>query len=1289
MVALFTLVAEHLSTQGRGSGGGLSTVWIDGREAVEGEVIVRYRAEAGALGRQRAEFEVDSDAVEPIGRRGARRVRSRRLGTRAMLEALRANPDVDYAEPNYIIRLAAVPGDPSFGNLWGLFNSGQTIAGVAGTAGADINAPAAWNFTTGSRSNVIGVVDTGIDYHHPDLAANIWTAPRAFAVVVSGLVINCAAGSRGFNAINNTCNPMDDHAHGTHVAGTIGAVGNNGIGVTGVNWVASMMGLKFLSAAGSGTTSDAIKAIEFAIQAKAVLGADANVRVLSNSWGGGSYSVSLANQIEAANNADMLFVAAAGNDGLNNDIYPHYPSSYTNTNVVSVLSSTNRDQRSGFSNYGVTSVDLGAPGSAILSTTPSNTYSSYNGTSMATPQVSGAAALILSACPMNTATLKSLLLSSVDLPASLAGLTASGGRLDVGNAVQSCTVGQPSLTASIVNRTVTAIVSNGPGNVDDRLELYCPAGSADGAPFDFKYLNGLATPPATGLTAATVTLTAPSAGGQTCQVRMFANINGNRVKLATSNNVMVPAVPASLTVNTPSVNPGGTISVTVADGPRGTTDWVGLYAAGAPDSSFVQWNFLNGLKSAPATGIGAATLQFAAPATAGTYEARFFANNTYQRLATSAAISVAGQPSLTINDVSITEGNSGVVNAVFTVTLSPVNAAQTVTVNYATANGSGTAGIDYVATSGTLTFAPSVATQTISVPVNGDLTAESNETFFVNLSNSANAAIGDAQGQGTIVTDEAPPGPSITLQSASVAPGGTINFTVANGPANPTDWFGVFAAGAVDSSYQQWFYLNGLKTAPATGLSNASLQVVAPQTAGTYNIRLFANNGSTKLATSAAITVAAQPTLTIDDVSVNEGDAGSVNAIFTVALAPVNTSQTVTVAYTTADGTATTAGSDYSAASGTLTFAPGESTQTIVVSINGDATLEPNESFAVNLSNVANAALGDTQGVGTIRNDDGPAGPSITLQSSNVPPGGTINFTVSNGPGNATDWVSLALANAGDATPIRWMYLNGQTTPPGSGSTNSSLSFPAPATPGQYNVRLFANNTYTKVATSPTVVVASQPMLTINDVTIVEGNSGSANATFTVTMSPVNSAQAVTVDYATANGSATTANNDYGAATGTLTFAPNVATQTIIVPVIGDTDIENNETFFVNLSNAANALVGDAQGLGTITSDDVPAGPSVGITTPNVQSGGTISFTVNNGPANTTDWVALHPAGAPDSTYVKWLYLNGSNVPPATGLSNASLQLPANVAPGTYNIRFFANNGFTKLATSATITITP
>ena len=797
---------------------------------------------------------------------------------------------------------------------------------------------------------------------------------------------------------------------------------------------------------------------------------------------------------------------------------------------------------------------------------------------------------------MDTASLKSLLLSTVDRPAALVGFTQTGGRLDVNTAIQAC-----------------------------RAALGPPA----------------------------------------------------------------------ITVNTHVVSPGGIIALPGRERPWqcDRLDWL-LRAAGADDRAYQQWSFLNGAHSLPASGRRNASLQLTAPQTPGTYEIRWFSNGGYNKLATSSAIAVQPQPTLTIDDVSVTEGNSGTVNATFTVTMSPVNPSQTVTVGYGTSSGTASGISDYVVTIGTLTFAPSVGTRTITVPVRGDTTIEPNENFFVNLSNAVNAAIGDAQGMGTIVSDDAPPSPAITLSTATVNPGGTINFQVVNGPGNALDWVGFYAAGADARAYQQWTFLNGAQSPPVSGLTTATLRVTAPQTPGTYELRWFASGGYTSLATSAAITVQVQPTLTINDVSLDEEDGGTTTATFTVTLSPVSPTQTVTAVYATTNGTATTANGDYVAAGGTVTFAPSVATQTITVTINGDTTLEPDETFFMNLSGPVNAGIGDAQGVALVRNDDAPPGAAVTIPTLNVSPGALIPFTVSNGPGNTLDWVAFYAAGGDDRAYQQWQFLNGTQSLPASGRTSAALQFTAPQTPGTYNIRFFANGGYTWLATSATITVGTpSPTLTINDVSVTEANSGSLNATFTVTISPVNASQTVTVGYATANGTATAADNDYLAAGGTLTFAPSVATQTITVPVLGDTAVEVNETFVVNLSNATEAVIGDAQGSGTIVNDDVPpCSPCAAITVQSVtvNAGGTINFQVVDGPGNVGDWVGLYAVGAADrGEYLQWKYLNGSQSPPASGLTNASLQLVAPLTPGTYNVRWFANHIYTKLATSVTITVLP
>jgi subtilisin family serine protease len=441
--ALF--VARPVSIVGQGPAS--AHTLIRGRRAIAGDVLVKFRRTLHQDEQDWIKKQVNGDRNERVGGSGVRLIHSKSQDTESLLNFLQHHPDVVYAEPNYVIQASTVPNDTRFGELWGLLNSA--------TPGADIGATLAWSASTGSTASVIGVVDSGIDYTHPDLAANIWSAPQAFTVTVAGwLPITCAAGTHGFNAISNTCDPMDNNNHGTHVAGTIGAVGNNGSGVAGVNWSASMMALKFLDSSGNGTTDKAINAIDFAIQVKATLGT--NVRVLSNSWGGGGFSQALVDEINRANSADMLFVASAGNSGTNNDTTPFYPASYTAPNILSVTATDSADQRWSSGNYGATTVHLGAPGVSILSTIIGGNYAYATGTSMATPHVAGAAALLLSRCTLDTPNLKSYLLNNVDLIPAMSGVTSSGGRLNVNKALQACIANNQSTAVRLTTFTAAA-----------------------------------------------------------------------------------------------------------------------------------------------------------------------------------------------------------------------------------------------------------------------------------------------------------------------------------------------------------------------------------------------------------------------------------------------------------------------------------------------------------------------------------------------------------------------------------------------------------------------------------------------------------------------------------------------------------------------------------------------------------------------------------------------------------------------------------------------------------------
>jgi subtilisin family serine protease len=345
--------------------------------------------------------------------------------------------EVEYAEPNYDIELDAsegplvpvLPHDPQFNDQWALANSGQR----GGKEGADISATLAWATTTGSDKVVVAVLDSGVDYTHEDLAGNMWIRPATMAPYQDN-ELGTIDDENGFNAIDRASDPMDENGHGTHCAGIIGAEGENNIGIAGVNWKVQIMPLKFMNAGGFGTTKDAIEAINYVIDRKK---AGVNVRIISASWGSTQRSRALEEVIRKAYENDILFVAAAGNATTNNDRNPHFPSSYNVPNVVSVAALDRHDQLASFSNYGVKSVAIGAPGVDILSTWLGNGYEEKSGTSMATPVVAGVAALIVAENPrMSVDELKKKLLDSSDPIVALKGKTVTGGRINAAKALE-------------------------------------------------------------------------------------------------------------------------------------------------------------------------------------------------------------------------------------------------------------------------------------------------------------------------------------------------------------------------------------------------------------------------------------------------------------------------------------------------------------------------------------------------------------------------------------------------------------------------------------------------------------------------------------------------------------------------------------------------------------------------------------------------------------------------------------------------------------------------------------
>jgi subtilisin family serine protease len=439
---------------------GAGLLWPIGliaQSSIPGELLVQFRASASAadktraLGRANAEMR---DDILPGNRRHDGRgdlvlVRHQPdLPPAAAKRNLEADPAVEFAEPNWIYTHQGIVDDPYFldGKLWGMYGSSTSPANPYGS-----NAAGAWaagKTGMGSAKVYVGVIDEGIQYTHPDLSGQVGN-PKEFNNGVdddgNGFVDDIYGWD--FDANDSTVydgrtkGNLDDH--GTHVAGTIGAKAGNGTGVAGVIWNIGLISAKFLGRNG-GTTANAIKALDYLTDLKAVRGV--NIVATNNSWGGGGFSQALYDAIQRSGNAGILFIAAAGNGnsrgiGLNNDTTPHYPSSYDLPTIIAVGALTSSGARATFSNYGATSVDIFAPGSGIYSTTAYNTYSSYSGTSMATPHVTGAVALYAAVKGLNPASsaealrIKDAIIQSAQPTTSAAGRCMSNGRLDVGAAL--------------------------------------------------------------------------------------------------------------------------------------------------------------------------------------------------------------------------------------------------------------------------------------------------------------------------------------------------------------------------------------------------------------------------------------------------------------------------------------------------------------------------------------------------------------------------------------------------------------------------------------------------------------------------------------------------------------------------------------------------------------------------------------------------------------------------------------------------------------------------------------
>lgn len=941
------------------------------------ELLVKFAAGPNSARAREIHKYVGTRAFQTFGRTGWQRLKiPAGLSTEKALQRFRGLSGVSLAELNYRRHLLATPNDPSYTGQW---HHNQ------------IGTPLAWETTTGSNSIVVAVIDSGLRLTHQDIAPNLWTntgeiAGNGIDDDSNGYIDDI----HGWNAASNTGDPSDVDArgHGTHVAGLIGAVGNNGVGVTGVNWNARLMPLCFIDPFGDGYDSDAIECYEFLLTQKS---RGVNVRVVNCSWGGPNNGEALRDVIQRAGQAGILTVAAAGNGddrgiGQNIDVSPNYPASFDLDAIVSVAASDQGDYPTAWTNYSTKSVDLAAPGESINSTVAysDSAYGFMSGTSMASPIVSGAAALILSQSPnLSVAELKARLLNNVTKLPQWSDKVASGGRLNLNGVFAATTYSISGLVyrldgseqVPLAGAKVTISGSDSTFNTDSQGH-YSFTGLSSGSYTLTTSLDGYSP------TSSTVTL-----GG----ADMVRNIELVTQPVATysitgrvTNQTGTGVADVQIFVN----GSNQAAATTNANGQYSLAGYVaGTYNLSAKKSGFT----ITAAQETPAS----VTLPTAGGASSPNGTVNFTAVTT-----------VSTTPRISIDDVAVTEGNSNTRDAVFKIRLSAAPT-RAVKVTYATANASqnsAAAGIDYFSKSGTLTFDAGQTERTVTVLVIGDKVDEKDELIQLKLSSPINAALADNSGLCTIINDDLPP--TISVATSTVVEG------------NPGD-----AAPAVLTFKVKLSAVSGfpvkvqVRTLPGATLpakskvdyvemKTTTLTFAPGETSITVPVEVigdalnedkervglelsFPVNATLGGAVNGKLVVEGsisdddpKPALSISDVSITEGNSGTKSFNINVTLSAPS-GREVTVDFATVRGTASHL-TDFTGRSGSLTFAPGQTSKTISLAVKGDSAVEPDEQFTVLLSKNINATLAKPTGVITIINDDSVPFSSTSLATSSA-----------------------------------------------------------------------------------------------------------------------------------------------------------------------------------------------------------------------------------------------------------------------------------------------------------------
>jgi len=867
--------------------------------------------------------------------------------TMKVIAALNARDDVLYAEPNYILHLEATPNDPQFGELYGMNL---------------IGAPQAWDITQGSRNIVVAVIDEGIDINHQDLAANIWTNPSP------GSIAGISGDLHGYDFRDDTGTILAE-PHATHVAGTIGAVGNNNTGVVGVNWQVSLMSLRFIEERGVqsiGSEADAIKAYSYVKQMRDLWSSSgqtkgANIRVVNASYVGGGYSQASADAISALGQSGVLFVAAAGNDGTNNDVFPHYPSNYSLPNVIAVTGTTQTDQQ--IYNYGAQSVLMGAPAVGICSTVPNNNYScAFNGTSMATPHVAGAAALLLAANSNLTVNqLRALLAFNGDSVAALQGKTLTGRRLNVFKSLQALSENDTTPPGAVGSLQV--ISQNGRS-----INLSWIASGDDGAAGQASLYEISFIDQSTGAVVPLSTV-APVASGATQNLNVnlpYRHLAGT-IRVREFDNVGNEGTPVTVSVTVP-LNAADPYTTTLNSAAPLSTGGTGL---GLTFDDRYSENYL---------------LPFPFP---------FFGQSYNQiTISTNGNLYFSPPPKRSNGDADDVPGS------IADLSLRKMIAGMWDDLDLSTSRRADADVYVVQPDSTRIIFRWQGVQFGDGTPINFEIELRSNGTIITRYGDGNTnlfPVVGISGGEPDpyvidALTSETSPKTLTNAQSAVFAPRTTCTYALA-----PTSQTYTSAGGAASVS------VSTQTGCPWTAVSNAPWITItgggSGAGGGSANYSVAANSVTTPR--SATMTIAgltftvnqqAAPLPVIQLTSSTFSVSEALDQISISLSRTGDTSGTSTVDLTTTDAAGfqacninnglASARCDYLSAIRKVTFAPGETSKTIGISIINDTYLEGNESFSVSLSNPTNASLNLSTATVTILDNDTANGPNPPSQAA-------------------------------------------------------------------------------------------------------------------------------------------------------------------------------------------------------------------------------------------------------------------------------------------------------------------